>query len=129
MIFYQHSESGRVTTLVVYVDNIIFTGSDLEERAVLEKQLICKSDMKNPGQMKLFLGIQVVHSFNRNMLSQQRYMFDLLKDTGFTDHQPSLSPMEVNHRLTLNEHSVDIARYQSLIGRLIYLVRTRPNIS
>ena len=56
-LFYKHSKIGKVTMLVVYVDDIIITGSDNEERVRLEKECMSEFTMKNLGQMKFFLGI------------------------------------------------------------------------
>ena len=130
-LFYKHNPDGKTTILVIYVDDIIITGNDKEERIRLEQSLTNEFAIKNLGRMKYFLGIEVAYSKDGIILSQQKYILDLLTDTGFINCQPTKTPIEVNHKLTLNkdEQETDIGNYQRLIGRLIYLAHTRPDIS
>ena len=81
--------------------------------------------------MKYFLGIEVAHSKNGIMLSQQKYVLDLLAETRFMDCRPAKTPMEVNHKLNLNdvEQKTNAGEYQRLVGRLINLAHTRLDIS
>ena len=117
--------------MVVYADDIIITGSDNEVRERLEKGLMREFSMKNLGQIKIFLGIEVAHSSQGILQSQQKYILDLLTETGFSECQPDKTLIEVNHKLILNEseEKVDIGRYQRLVGKLIYSVHTCPDIS
>ena len=73
----------------------------------------------------------MAYSKNGTILSQQKYISDLLTDRSFINCQPAKTPTEVNHKLTLDkdEHETDIGNYQRLIGRLIYLAHTRLGIS
>ena len=120
-LFYKHSN----------VDDIIITGDDSEERIKLEQELMEEFSVKNLGQMKYFLGIEVAHSSNGIILSQQKYIIDLLTETGFADCQPAKTPIEVKHQLTWteNEPETNIGNYQRLVGKLIYLLHTRPDIA
>ena len=61
---------GKVTTLIVYVDDIIITGNDTKEVAKLQKQLAAKFEMKSLGGLKYFLGIEVAQSKQGIFLSQ-----------------------------------------------------------
>ena len=81
--------------------------------------------------MKYVLGIEVAYSKNGIILSQQKYVLDILAETGFMDCRPAKTPMEVNHKLTLNddEPKTNAGEYQRLVGRLIYLAHTRLDIS
>ena len=102
-LFYKHSKSGKLTVLVVYVDDIIITNSDDDERERLDKGLMSEFAINNLGQMKFFLGIEVAHSGQGILLSQQKYILDLLIKTGFSEYQPARTPIELNHKLTMNE--------------------------
>ena len=130
-LFYKHAQERKITILVIYVDDIIITGSDMEERIRLEQTLMNEFAITKVGRMKYFLGIEVAYSKNGIILSQQKYILDLLTDTGFINCQPAETPIEVNHKLTLNkdEQETNIRNYQRLIERLIYLAHTRPDIS
>ena len=57
-LFIKH-KGGKVTTLIVYVDDMVLTGDDLEERKALQQFLASKFEMKDLGQLKYFLGIEV----------------------------------------------------------------------
>ena len=113
------------------MDDIIITGKDEEERIRLEKTLMSEFDKKILGKMKYFLGIEVAHSAHGILSSQQKYISDLLAETGFTGCQSTKTPIEVNHGLCLNnsEKQVAIGQHQRLIERLIYPVHTHPGIS
>ena len=130
-MFYKHSNQSKITILARYVDDIIITGNDSEEKAKLEQALMKEFAIKSLGRMKYFLGIEITHSSNGIILSQHKYILDLLAKTSFTDCQPAKTPVEVNYRLTLKEdgQETNIGNYQRLVGRSIYLSHTRPNIS
>ena len=127
-LFYKHSNIEKITILIVYVDDIIITGDDSEERIKLEQELMEEFFVKNLGQMKYFQGIEVAHSSNSIILSQQKYIIDLLTETGFADCQPAKTPIEVKHQLTWteNEPETNIRNYQRLVGKLfIYYTHAR----
>ena len=65
--------------------------------------------IKNLGRMKYVLGIEVAHSQNGVIVSQQKYILDLLAEIGFVNCQPEKTLIEVNHILNLNkdEHQTD----------------------
>ena len=62
MLFIKHLDSRRVTTLLVYVDDIIVTRNDEKERQTLRQCLTKEFDIKELGWLKYFLGIEVAHS-------------------------------------------------------------------
>ena len=64
-------------------------------------------------------------------ISQQKYIIDILRETSMMASKPIATPIEQNHRLSeaLGEKKVDRKMYQRLVGRLIYLAHTRPNIA
>ena len=102
-LFYKHSAKDRLTILVIYVDDIIITRNDSTERVKLEQELMREFTIKNLARMKYFLGIEVAHFKNEVMLSEQKYILDLLAEIGFIDCRLAKTPMEVNHKLNLNE--------------------------
>ena len=69
----------------------------------MDQELIREFVIKNLGMMKYFLGIEVAHSQNGVIVSQQKYIHDLLAEIGFTNCQPEETPIEVNHILNLNK--------------------------
>ncbi|KAJ9547057.1 hypothetical protein OSB04_019600 [Centaurea solstitialis] len=130
-LFIKHSASGEVTILIVYVDDIIVTGNDKAEKEALKQRLAKEFEIKDLGKLKYLLGIEVARSKQGIFISQQKYVTDLLKDTGMTTSKPIGTPIEQNHKLSeaLGDKPVDKGMYQRLVGRLIYLAHTRPDIA
>jgi hypothetical protein len=129
-LFLKHRQS-KVTTLIVYVDDMIITGDDTEEIAKLQKQLAAEFEMKNLGGLKYFLGIEVARSKQGIFLSQRKYILDLLCEVGMLDCKPADTPIAQNHKLGEypSKMPADKGRYQRLVGKLIYLSHTRPDIA
>ena len=88
-------------------------------------------EIKALGRLKYFLGIEVAHSRQGIFISQQKYVTDLLKETSKTACKPASTPIDPNLRLGMAEEdaAVDREMYQRLVGRLIYLSYTRPDIA
>ncbi|KAJ0483845.1 putative RNA-directed DNA polymerase [Helianthus annuus] len=123
--------NGLVTCLIIYVDDMIITGNDVAEITQLKKNLLSKFEMKNLGNLKYFLRIEVLKSKRGIFICQKKYILDLLAETGLIDCKPADTPMVVNHNLhmELNGELADKERYQRLVGKLIYLSLTRPDIA
>ena len=77
----KHSTSG-VTALLVYVDDIVVTGDDLQGMEALKRCLLQEFEIKELNKVKCFLGIEVAHSRHGIFISQQKYVLDLLIETG-----------------------------------------------
>ena len=129
-LFIKHKE-GKVTALIVYVDDMVLTGDDPCERKALQEYLATKFEMKDLGQLKYFLGIVVARSKHGVLLSQRKYVLDLLTETGMLGCKLVETPMEMNHKLEIHpdQAPIDKGRYQRLVGRLIYLSHTRLDIA
>lgn len=93
-LFINHSKLGGVTTLLVYVDDIIVIRNDLEEREALRCQLANEFEIKDLGKLKYFLGIEVAYSKRAIFISQHKYVLDLLKETGKLACKPVEMPIE-----------------------------------
>lgn len=118
--------------ILVYVDDILVTGNDVKLIAAIKAYLATHFKIKDLGPLKYFLGIEGARSSRGIYLNQRKYRLDLITDLGFLDAKPSLVPMEQNHTLlsdTTSPFLNNITTYRQLVGRLIYLTITRPNIS
>ena len=115
----------------MYVDDIIVIGNDEKEKNTLKQCLAKEFEIKDLGKFKYFLGIEVAQSKQDIFIPQQKFVVDLLRETGITASKPVVTPIEQNHRLSevLGEKKVDKKMYQQLVGRLIYLADTRPDIA
>ena len=87
--------------------------------------------MKDLGPLKYFLGIEVSRSKEGIVISQRKYALDLLQETGMSSCQPADTPVEEGLKLCIESDQVpvDKGRYQRLVGRLMYLVHTRPDLA
>jgi Reverse transcriptase (RNA-dependent DNA polymerase) len=129
-LFYRKRHE-KITILIIYVDDMIITSDDLDEIKSLKKRLSEEFEMKDLVGLKYFLGIEVVRSKQCISLSQRKYVLDLLTETGMLDCKPVDNPVVQN--LKLGEFSsqelANKERYQRLVGKLIYLSHTRPDIT
>ena len=125
-----NKEKGRITCLIIYVDNMVITGNNEEEISNLKK-LFMEFEMKDLGNLKYFLGIEVLRSKREISIDQKKYILDLLAENGMLDCKPAENPIVANHRLqTVQDGKLaDKEQYQKLVGKLIYLSHTRPDIS
>jgi hypothetical protein len=120
----------NITILIVYVDDIVITGDDTKSIDQLKAKLASEFEVKDLGPLRYFLGIEVSRSPKGIYLSQRKYVLDLLSETGLSGCRPAPTPTEQNHRLHEGDgEPVDRGRYQRLVGRLIYLSHTRPDIA
>ena len=78
-MFVKHLEKGKITILIVYVDDIIITGDDLIEMEQLKKSLSSSFEIKDLGTLRYFLGMEVARSRKGLVVSQRNYVLDLLK--------------------------------------------------
>ena len=124
-------EKSHITCLIIYVDDMIITGNNEEEISNPEEKLFKEFEMKDLGYLKYFLGIKVFRSKRGIFINQKKYILDLLAEVDMIDCKPVETPIVTNHRLqtTLGEDSTDKEKYQKLVGKLIYLSHTRPDIS
>ncbi|XP_039046666.1 uncharacterized mitochondrial protein AtMg00810-like [Hibiscus syriacus] len=128
--------------LLVYVDDLLITDDSSELIVELKQMLNSHFKMKDLGELKYFLGIEVLRSKEGILLNQRKYALQLIKYTGLEEPKPTITPLEQNLKLTTldydkivqqnneDEHNlVEKLVYQRLIGRLIYLTYTRPDIT
>ncbi|CAM8951770.1 unnamed protein product [Rhodiola kirilowii] len=130
-LFFKHTKEGKIAILIVYVDDIVLTGSDEVELRKLKDFLARQFEIKDLGHLKYFLGMEVARSKRGIVISQRKYVLDLLKDTGLLGCKPVSTPIDPNQKLRGSDAEVHIdkLRYQRLVGKLIYLAHTRPDIA
>ncbi|XP_059281088.1 uncharacterized mitochondrial protein AtMg00810-like [Lycium ferocissimum] len=99
--------------------------------------------IKDLGEMRYFLGLEIAWSQQGIMVCQRKFALDLIADLGLAGSKPAETPLEVNQRFTSayfdhgcapenvqpDEPLSDPTCYQQLVGKLLYLTMTRPDIS
>lgn len=120
-----------MSILIVYVDDIVVTGNNDREIAQLKKFLATEFEIKDLGELKYFLGVEVARSKDGFFVSQRKYVLDLLRDTGKTGCRPADTPYDPNTKLSSDEGELvdDVGQYQKIVGKLLYLSLTRPDIT
>ena len=110
---------------------MIITGVDSVGIYSLQRFLNQHFEMKDLGTFSYFLKLEVTSSSDGYYLSQAKYASDLLSKAGITDNKIVSTPLEYNAKLTPldGEPISDATRYCQLVGSLIYLTITRPDIS
>ncbi|KAH9793062.1 retrovirus-related pol polyprotein from transposon RE1 [Citrus sinensis] len=122
---------GHLLLVLVYVDDIIVTGSDSEQIQQVITNLQTTFALKDLRELHFFLGIQVTKTDTGLHLSQSKYIADLLNKVKMQDCTPCSTPMAANVPLTKtdSEPFVDATLYRSTIGALQYAILTRPEIA
>ena len=101
-MFFASSSSGCIL-LVVYVDDIVITGSDGIGIKKLKDFLASRFQTKDLGPLKYFLGIEVSRTRKGICLSQRKYCLDILRDSGMIETKPCESPMVSNKKLKVDD--------------------------
>ncbi|GJZ23993.1 retrovirus-related pol polyprotein from transposon TNT 1-94, partial [Tanacetum coccineum] len=120
----------QFTAVLVYVDDILLTGNSAQVICDTKAALDKKFTIKDLGLAIYFLGIELCNTTHGTYLHQMKYVLDLLKDAGLTAAKPTPFPLPQNLKLALNKGNpiADAKSYKRLVGRLLYLSMTRPDI-
>ena len=86
--------------MIVYVDDIVLTGDDLEEMKRLKTYLTKEFEITDLGDLKYFLGIEVARRKEWLFISQRKYVLDLLTETGLLGSKAIDTPMDPNTKLS-----------------------------
>ena len=125
------TQGSSFTVVLVYVDDLLIAGNDLTIITDLKTFLADQFKLKDLGTLKYFLGLEMARSPSGIFLSQRTYALDILADFGTLGSRPTSCPMKQHLKLTPEDGVLlfDPSPYRRLVGRLIYLTITRPDIS
>jgi len=117
--------------LLIYVNDIIIVSSVPAAITELLQLLGTKFAVKDLGSLHYFLGIEVIPVKDGLLLSQQKYIRDLLNKTNMADAKPVSSPMSSSSALSTftGDPMEDLSLYRSTVGSLQYLSLTRPDLA
>jgi hypothetical protein len=121
---------GNLFVCQIYVDDIIFGSTNQKSYEEFSRVMTQKFEMLMMGELNYFLGFQVKQLKDGTFISQMKYTQDLLKRFGMKDAKPAKTPMGTDGHVDLNKggKSVDQKAYRSMIGSLLYLCASRPDI-
>nr|GEY02368.1 hypothetical protein [Tanacetum cinerariifolium] len=123
-------QRGDFILVQVYVDDIIFGSSNPHLYREFEALMHEKFQMSAMGELNFFLGLQVLQKEDGIFLSQDKYVGDILKKFGYSYVRSSNTPMDKENPWGKDstEKDVDLYLYRSMIGSLMYLTASRPDI-
>ena len=114
----------------IYVDDIIFGSTDEKLCSKFAKLMQSKYAMRMMGELTYFFGLQVKQVKDGIFIIQTKYVHDLLKKFDLTDcsFSKTLMPTATKLEMNANESKVDISNYRGMVGSLLYLTSSRPDI-
>ncbi|WVZ76751.1 LOW QUALITY PROTEIN: hypothetical protein U9M48_024694 [Paspalum notatum var. saurae] len=124
------SRGGDTLIVQIYVDDIIFGGSSQALVSSFAEQISREFEMSLMGELQFFLGLQIKQGLEGTFVDQVKYTRDILKKFNMGDSKPITTPMSTNTALDADEdgEAVDQKKFQGMIGSLLYLMATRPDI-
>nr|XP_016445541.1 PREDICTED: uncharacterized mitochondrial protein AtMg00810-like [Nicotiana tabacum] len=142
---YDHSlftknTNSDIVVVLVYVYDLLITKSNAELIDEAKHTLHNSFKVKDIGELRYFLSIKVLRSKKGILLTQKKYALHLISEVGLAGAKSISIPIELNHKLNtieydkhvgvnVDEELEDIRSYQRLIGKLLYLTITRPDLS
>lgn len=117
--------------LLIYVDDILVTSPSLQLITDIKTFLHKSFTIKDLGDAKYFLGLEIARSPQGMYISQHKYALDLISEAGLMGSKPASAPMLRSHNLKGSKSTLmtDPDKFRRLIGRLLYLGFTRPDIN
>jgi hypothetical protein len=114
----------------IYVDDIIFSGSSHYLMSSFQEMVENELQMSMMGELTFFLGIQFKQTKLGTFIHQVKYTKNLMKKFNMAELKPVSTPMSTGTALDPDENGevVDQREYRNMIGFLLYLTVTRPNI-
>ncbi|CAM8926853.1 unnamed protein product [Rhodiola kirilowii] len=110
---------------------MIITGTSEKLISEVKQYIHLKFQIKDLGQLKYFLGLEVARSTDDIFRNQRKYALEMLEEHHLLDCKPAKTPMKMKHKLGLSAEPalLDSLHYMRLVGKLIYLTITRPDLA
>ncbi|RVW19213.1 Retrovirus-related Pol polyprotein from transposon TNT 1-94 [Vitis vinifera] len=129
-LFIKTSKEGKVLIVSLYVDDLIFTGNDELMFTEFKNSMKHEFDMTDLGKMRYFLGLEVLQRSDGVFISQKKYALEVLKQFGMDKSNFVHNPIVPSFKLMKDEGGVkvDNTYYKQIVGSLMYLIATRPDM-
>ena len=124
-------ENGELIVVQVYVNDIIFESTKDELAHDFLKLMQAEFEMSMIGELSHFLGLQIHQQESGIFISQSKYAKNLVKKFGLESASPVRTPMSPNVKLNVDllGKNIDSSLYRNMIGSLLYLIASKPNIN
>ncbi|XP_038687179.1 uncharacterized mitochondrial protein AtMg00810-like isoform X2 [Tripterygium wilfordii] len=129
-LYVKEGLSGKKIIISLYVDDLVLTGNDEQLIAEFKRHMKENFEMNDLGLMNYFLGIEVEQQEGHVFISQRRYLKELLSKFNMEGCKAVATPFVTHEKFYKDDGSpkADPSLYRSMIGSLLYLSSTRPNI-
>lgn len=133
-------QRSEIVIILLYVDDVLITGSNMDLIEHTKNALRKAFKIKDIGDLKFFLGMEFSRSKKGILIDKRKYVLEIISQLGLGNAKPAWTPLDANIKLTTqeldeltekldDEFLENKEQYQSLIGRMLYLTTTRPNIA
>ncbi|BBH04952.1 P-loop containing nucleoside triphosphate hydrolases superfamily protein, partial [Prunus dulcis] len=126
-----HQSASHTIFLLLYVDDIMVTGTDSTHLQQFISLLGGHFDIKDLGPLSYFLGLQVLHKDGTVHINQFKYAYDILQKANLLNSKPASTTLATKVLLSVSDGALisNPTEYRKLVGSLQYLTLTRPDIS
>eukprot|EP00253_Pinus_taeda_P007975 PITA_07975 len=127
---YIKENDGKILIVVLYVDDVIFTGNDVYLIQNFKSVMKEEFEMTNMGLLRYFLGIEVDQNENGIFISQEKYVNEVFGRFNMQEYKAAITPTVMGLKLSKEDSNKDFdpSLYKSIVGSLMYLAATRPDI-
>lgn len=131
--------AGKIVVVLIYAYDLLINGNDAQLIQATKYSLQRNFQIKDLGELKYFLAIEFARNKDGIMMHQRKYTLEIISNLGLVGSRPQGTPLEPNVKLTSLDYDQHIGRtgdqlrdpsaYHQLIGRLLYLTVTRPDVA
>lgn len=114
----------------IYGDDLIYTGDDENMMLEFKRSMMKVFDMTDLGKMRFFLGIEILLKSDGYFICQRKYLTEVLRRFGMIESKPVSTPIVPGFKISKDDLGtpVDEMYFKQLVGSLMYLTATRPDI-
>ena len=129
-LFVKREEGNKILIVSLYVDDLIFTGNDHVMLEKFKSSMKEEFDMTDLGRMKYFLGVEVIQDEEGIFIHQGKYAGEILERFNLQCGNAVKNPIVPGSRLSKEGEGskVDATLYKQLVGSLMYITSTRPDL-
>lgn len=130
-LFVKKGNDGSILIVSIYVDDLLYTGNDVQLMTEFKISMMKQFDMSDLGRMNYFLGIEIVQRQGGIFIYQKRYAENILTRFGMTESKAVSTPVAPGIKLHSDEEGVQIDEnyFKQIVGSLMYLTATRPDLT